>query len=481
MDIDINIESQVSQTITDGVTNKAPSENAVFDALSLKIGGAVSIGQVAFGTASGVIGGDAGLFWDNVNKRLGVGATPATNVRLDVRAQGELSTDIAFRVRNSADTLDIIRATGEGSVFIGLGAGNVNTGVGNTANGINALRNNTTGTNNTANGVQALGTNTTGSNNTANGVNALRNNTTGGNNTANGVNAGRYIADGVTSNTITNNSVYLGNNTKALADNQSNQIVIGFDAIGLGSNSSVIGNSSTTLFRPYGNVAIGADTAGARLDVRAQGSLSTDVAFRVRNSADNDNIISIKGNRNIFLLGETQNGRIELSATGGNATMKHVASAVLPSLFKIQSSGSGGSIGQIQFDAFDGLKPAFTIQRLISGLSDLTGSTLNSGFGTNAATFVMKNALNYGGSGIIPTGTAADHFAMYSDDITAGNAAPHFRTENGSVIKLYQETTAIAPSTLVTNLGVPLTDTDTFDGYTLKQVVKALKNLGILA
>ena len=37
MDIDINIESQVSQIITDGVTDKAPSENAVFDALALKI------------------------------------------------------------------------------------------------------------------------------------------------------------------------------------------------------------------------------------------------------------------------------------------------------------------------------------------------------------------------------------------------------------------------------------------------------------
>jgi hypothetical protein len=36
MAIDINIESQVSQTITDGVTDKAPSENAVFDALANK-------------------------------------------------------------------------------------------------------------------------------------------------------------------------------------------------------------------------------------------------------------------------------------------------------------------------------------------------------------------------------------------------------------------------------------------------------------
>ena len=36
MAIDINLTSQVSQTITNGVTDKAPSEDAVFDALALK-------------------------------------------------------------------------------------------------------------------------------------------------------------------------------------------------------------------------------------------------------------------------------------------------------------------------------------------------------------------------------------------------------------------------------------------------------------
>jgi hypothetical protein len=260
MAITINIESQVSQTITDGVTDKAPSENAVFDALALKLGGAVSIGQVAFGTAAGVIGGDAGFTWDNVNKRLGVGTSTPT-ARLHVQAHGALSTDIAFRVRNSADTLDIIRAQGDGSVFIGLGAGHVNTGANNTANGVSALfsnttgsfntangrqalLNNTTGANNTANGVSALFSNTTGGNNTANGFNALFSNTTGGNNTANGIQAGRFIADGTTANTITNNSVFLGSDTKALANNQTNQIVIGFNAIGAGSNTVTLGNTS---------------------------------------------------------------------------------------------------------------------------------------------------------------------------------------------------------------------------------------------
>ena len=56
-------------------------------------------GRVFF-QAGGVVQQDAAFFWDNTNKRLGVGATPASTVRLDVRVQGALSTDIAFRVRN---------------------------------------------------------------------------------------------------------------------------------------------------------------------------------------------------------------------------------------------------------------------------------------------------------------------------------------------------------------------------------------------
>ena len=44
-----------------------------------------------------------------------------------------------------------------------------------------------------------------------------------------------------------------------------------------------------------------------------------------------------------------------------------------------------------------------------------------------------------------------------------------------------QPTTAVAASILGTGAGTGLTDLDTFDGYTLQQVVKALRNLGILA
>jgi len=129
----------------------------------------------------------------------------------------------------------------------------------NTASGVSALQNNTIGINNTANGVLALQNNTTGINNTANGVLALQNNTTGGSNTANGASAGRFIANG-SNLTIANNSVFVGTDTRANADNETNQIVIGHTAIGLGSNTTVIGNSSTTFGRWWGNLLIGTST-----------------------------------------------------------------------------------------------------------------------------------------------------------------------------------------------------------------------------
>lgn len=59
MAININIPSQVSQTITDGVTDKAPSENAVFDALAGKKQASIfeitTTGTVVTGTTANMI------------------------------------------------------------------------------------------------------------------------------------------------------------------------------------------------------------------------------------------------------------------------------------------------------------------------------------------------------------------------------------------------------------------------------------------
>ena len=122
---------------------------------------------------------------------------------------------------------------------------------------MNALLSNTTGYSNSAIGVNALQSNTTGSYNSAIGMSALQSNTTGYYNSAIGMSAGRYAADGSTANATGANSVYIGYDTRANASGDTNEIAIGYQAIGFGSNTAVLGNSSIASTMLRGNVTLG--------------------------------------------------------------------------------------------------------------------------------------------------------------------------------------------------------------------------------
>lgn len=141
------------------------------------------------------------------------------------------------------------------NTFVGINAGNFTMGSTatesshasyNTAIGYAALQYNTTGYYNTASGCTALYSNTTGSYNTASGHAALQSNTTGHYNTAIGLAAGRYLSDDTTGRTTGNYGTYIGTNTKASADGTTNETVIGYNAIGAGSNTVVLGSSVVT-------------------------------------------------------------------------------------------------------------------------------------------------------------------------------------------------------------------------------------------
>jgi hypothetical protein len=153
--------------------------------------------------------------------------------------------------------------TGTQNVALGKSALTANiTGSGNTALGTSALPSNTTGGNNVAIGLFALNGASTSSDNIAIGRDTIRFLTSGNNNLAIGTNSGRRIADG-TNLTIANNSLFIGFDTRPAADNQTNQIVIGHTAIGLGSNTTVLGNTSTTHGRWYGSLLLGTTTNAA--------------------------------------------------------------------------------------------------------------------------------------------------------------------------------------------------------------------------
>jgi hypothetical protein len=148
-------------------------------------------------------------------------------------------------------------AYGNNNTAIGMYAlYSITTGTGNFALGMYSLYNNTSGFNNVAIGREALYGNTSGYANVGVGTRTLYGNSAGTSNVAIGYEAGRRTSSGSDITSIAN-SVFLGYDTRALSNGDTNEIVIGHQAIGGGSNSVVIGNDSITKTYLKGKLAIG--------------------------------------------------------------------------------------------------------------------------------------------------------------------------------------------------------------------------------
>jgi hypothetical protein len=242
----------------------------------------------------------------------------------------------------------------------------------NTSFGTSALKTNTTGTDNSAFGVSALRNNTSGSYNTAIG-NALSSNTVGNNNIsvgyiaqASGTTASSNVSIGnaslywnvdgngntaighesgvyETSNPLTkiDNSVFIGKNTRALAVNDTNEIVIGADATGIGSNTVTLGNASITSTRLRGSVlgssfvkdgglstqflmADGSTSTGAGGSAKSINSVSTNTAAGSTSSTDyfyfgsgtiNITLPTAVGNTNNYTIKNVGTGVITIDTT----------------------------------------------------------------------------------------------------------------------------------------------------------------------
>jgi hypothetical protein len=158
--------------------------------------------------------------------------------------------------------------TGVNWVAIGLDAGKNNTVGGNwTAIGPYAGSSNTVGFGWTAIGVLAGNANIDGNQFTAIGTRAGMYNTNGSYWTAIGSFSGAYLSDGTTSATSFNTSTYIGSFTKVSANDVSNENVIGYNTVGLGSNTFSFGNYNITKTVVRGKFGINTDTPMARLSV----------------------------------------------------------------------------------------------------------------------------------------------------------------------------------------------------------------------
>ena len=269
-----------------------------------------------------------------------------------------------------------------------------------------------------------------------------------------------------------------GTNIKTVNGNSllgSGDLVVG-GGITVGTTAVTSGTVGRVFFQGAGNVVqqssslfwdntnsrlgVGATPAtSVRLDVRAQGALSTDIALRVRNSADTANIISVRGDNKLQFGSSAANwiqndGDFQLGSFVNYSTLLGWFGGAIPYQYQGATNTS-----MLRTNSNQNVK-------FVSAAGGATNGILNN-FGTSNIALTDANLVFNGTktftfeNGTAPTLSYTDSFQQYSADITAGNAAPHFRTENGNIIKLYQQSSA----------GIT----------TVGQLVTVLQNLGLLS
>ena len=172
-----------------------------------------------------------------------------------------LKGDGSGSVRNVGLGLAVFNSTVSGTWNTGMGAyafERLTSGSQNTAIGNETLSFITTTSNNTGIGNRAI-MNTTGSNNTALGSNAAVQLLTGDNNLILGNSSGSQIADN-SNLTSLSNSVLMGSGARTSANGGTNEIVIGYNAVGNGSNTIQLGNTVITNVKTSGTLTAGTVT-----------------------------------------------------------------------------------------------------------------------------------------------------------------------------------------------------------------------------
>jgi hypothetical protein len=231
------------------------------------------------------------------NLTTGVGNTAIGNNALDVIMASNYNTAVGYQslrragnhnVSLGANNVSTLYSADYG-VFLGVNVANhLTTGKMNIGIGSYTLNNVTTGEKNIAIGYNTGATNVSGSNNNfnvmmgyfitgivghynnfiggyagqgvvgngnlINGFGAGNNGINGNYNLILGYESGKLISSGANLTSI-NNSILIGKGSRASNNGVTNEIVIGYEAIGNGNNTATIGNSSTTALYVGGNGA----------------------------------------------------------------------------------------------------------------------------------------------------------------------------------------------------------------------------------
>jgi hypothetical protein len=229
--------------------------------------------------------------------------------------------------------------------------------------------------------------------------------------------------------------------------------------------------------------------SGQTLQLIPTGSTSSDVVFNVRNATNSANQFEIRGDANVLMGQNTSGGAVSLF------NIRNGASTALSFIYADNNSTS------FEVDRFCNIKTNFqsintdatsslvlgsgtapstrNFQQTIASLTAISQGTNDSGFAQSGADTSGNNSIytNYIGknwilggtsqgtgtnklgiyTGTAPSTNLTDGFQIYSSDIIAGKAAPHFRTEDGDIVKLYTHsavTTTQGIANALTTLGL---------------------------
>jgi hypothetical protein len=217
------------------------------------------------------------------------------------------------------------------------GVGSLN----NVAIGNRSLESNIDGYRNIAIGSLSLGSSISGDQNVAIGMSALGCITTTHSNIGIGYSAG-YYAVGSIANETSSQSIYIGGNTKSSVSGNTNEIVIGYNTTGAGSNTVTLGNTSITDTILRGNVQIatakylGLGAAKGRL-------LFTDAATDTITFLDSYPIVNLDAD----LLGQFQ--RITTTTSGAYVQIQNAHRTILGTESSVGATIIAGTLAYSTF------------------------------------------------------------------------------------------------------------------------------------
>ena len=325
---------------------------------------------------------------------VGIGMTAPT-AKLAIKAGGALSTDIALRVRNSADTGDLMTVNGLGNVGIGTSAplykadlvGNdINSGLGfsdGTSRFGNIFKLNNDIyilANRLSTSKIYIGAGTAESYPKYLTIDGSTGNVGIGTATPTSkldVSGAVNVRSAAPTITFDRNSSY----TWKLVNGDG--VTYPTSTFNIANN----GGTSVVTFLDSGNVGIGMTAPTAKLAIKAPGALSTDIALRVRNSADTGDLATIGGTSILTVGGIGNDGSINLARGSNGGIMGAIIQTSTFTKF-INYQGTG-------FDFF--VDAATSTQRAFIrgtgvGISGTTGGT----FTLDASALLQANSTTQG-------------------------------------------------------------------------------------